>query len=932
MKGLISSCIRQNPEILREFLESLDRLDKPKGYSYFFILSDLEKESRVMLNDWSHGKPVETLTMNYESEYITDEDTHHWNSDLVSNVTEMKNIILDKATDYDYLLFVDSDTYLHPKTLTQLLGREKDIITEISWTKWYADDDRVLPNAWWYQKYGFPEDGLKRLRNEPLVKVGGFGGLYLISRKALQSGVSFNRLDDKPEDWGEDRHFAVRAKELGFDLWCDTTIPSFHIYRMSDLPRLKKWKNGYTETTTSGTGLQVINCAWGTQREKDSTEFREIVEEIEKYDYIHPHWSRDWEYPWSFLNADLYSDSRVIDVGVGRSPFSLFLLQHCAEVHCVDKEKITLPPRDGLLFKQADMINLPYPDNSFDAAFNISVLEHAELSPITYVKELLRVLKVGGILHLTIDVNRGTAPWKFKEQEIERLCNWLGADVPPKPVDLLRSEDHHEGKVVGEGLSVLGFTIKKTSHVNTVETSPKLVAMMLTYNDENRYLERGLDDLSQYVDEIVILDGGSTDKTLDICRQYPKVILHQTEKTMIFGVDDEFLVREQMYRHALERNPDWILVIDSDQIMEERFKKAVRALITDTSKDWYSFCLCDMWNEKQYRVDGAWSPDSSNRAWRHLFRVKPDESPEYIKIKEHCGDAPAYVINAPTSTGLETDLRIKHYAYATEEGRRKKQEHHKDGEYAWHVNTALDTPTLKDWGETTTSIMTPHNGVLVSIPNTGQIKTELMAAVLNIVKRKPQGIGVDLPQGMPVDSNRNNAVKRFLASRFEWLLFLDSDIVPPVNVIERLLSHGKRVVSAVCWSSMGGEKGGDWEHDSMPYPTVMKKAGEGKGWHVDREGLGSPNGLISVDAVGMACILIHREVFERMGSNWYRLNYDDGGICDGGEDFSWCLKAKNLGYEIYVDKSVQCSHYKTVDLKQFNDLLAKTVNEGSHGR
>ncbi|GAG24236.1 unnamed protein product, partial [marine sediment metagenome] len=49
MKTLISSCIRQKPEILGEFLESLDRLEKPEEYEYFFILSDLEKPSRKIL-------------------------------------------------------------------------------------------------------------------------------------------------------------------------------------------------------------------------------------------------------------------------------------------------------------------------------------------------------------------------------------------------------------------------------------------------------------------------------------------------------------------------------------------------------------------------------------------------------------------------------------------------------------------------------------------------------------------------------------------------------------------------------------------------------------------------------------------------------------------------------------------------------------------
>ena len=58
MSVLISSCIRQRPEILREFLESLDGFEKPEGYEYFFILSDLKEEPRKILSEWSEGKPI----------------------------------------------------------------------------------------------------------------------------------------------------------------------------------------------------------------------------------------------------------------------------------------------------------------------------------------------------------------------------------------------------------------------------------------------------------------------------------------------------------------------------------------------------------------------------------------------------------------------------------------------------------------------------------------------------------------------------------------------------------------------------------------------------------------------------------------------------------------------------------------------------------
>ena len=471
MTVLIASCIRQKPEILREFLESLDKLVKPE-HDYFFILSDLEDRSKELFVSWSKNKPVETLTMDFEIPYVTDENTHHWNPELVSNVTEMKNRIIEKAKDYDHLLFVDSDNYLHPDTLNQLLFRRKDIITEISWTRWYADDNQVLPSAWFYQKYGFPPDGLQQLRNESLVEVGGFGGLYLISRKALEAGVSFSRVEGKPNDWGEDRHFAVRAQSLGFSLWCDTTLPSFHIYRMSDLPRLQRWKD------------------------------------------------------------------------------------------------------DG-----------------------------------------------------------------FKE-------------------------------------------------------------------------------------------------------------------------------------------------------------------------------------------------------------------------------------------GSKSMKRV-----------------------------------------------------LVAVPHTGILRAELVAYLLNLVDRCARGNGVrlsvDLSWGMPVDSNRNSIGKKLLETDNEWLLTIDSDIKPPPMVLEELLNHNKKIVGAVCWSSMGGEKGGRWESFGIPYPVIMSKNPEG-GWNVDRGVSSSEERLVECDAGSTACLLLHREVLEAIEPPWFRLQYDEEGVCNAGEDFTFFDKVKAKGYGVYVDLALQCGHYKIVDIQRFNELLAET--------
>jgi len=60
---------------------------------------------------------------------------------------------------------------------------------------------------------------------------------------------------------------------------------------------------------------------------------------------------------------------------------------------------------DATRFLCCDVRNLPFPDNVFDLVISISTLDHfhSEIHIITAIRELRRVLRVGGTLILTID-------------------------------------------------------------------------------------------------------------------------------------------------------------------------------------------------------------------------------------------------------------------------------------------------------------------------------------------------------------------------------------------------------------------------------------------------------------------------------------------------------------------------------------------------
>jgi len=155
-----------------------------------------------------------------------------------------------------------------------------------------------------------------------------------------------------------------------------------------------------------------------------------------------------------------------------------------------------------------------------------------------------------------------------------------------------------------------------------------------------------------------------------------------------------------------------------------------------------------------------------------------------------------------------------------------------------------------------------------------------------------------------VAAARNKCVETFLKSKYQWLLFLDADTIPPADGIDRLMSHGKKIVSGLYH-----QRGGDFLPNMYTY----------KGWNDATQQHDynwitewARDELIEVDGVGAGFLLIHREVLAAIGKEWFHFK-------EGGEDLAFCRQAKEKGYQIYVDTSLHCGHvsYMVVSTDHF---------------
>ena len=149
---------------------------------------------------------------------------------------------------------------------------------------------------------------------------------------------------------------------------------------------------------------------------------------------------------------------------------------------------------------------------------------------------------------------------------------------------------------------------------------PKL-SVMITGQDVAGFLPRVLDNAARVADEIVFVDGGSRDGTLELASQAAKVrVVHRAFDGNIaaqknFGIE--------------QCTGDWIMVLDADELMSDRLCRLIPRLVRSWFAHWYKlprYWVLEDSSPLRYVDSRRHYPDHQLRLFRNLpvFRYTPD--------------------------------------------------------------------------------------------------------------------------------------------------------------------------------------------------------------------------------------------------------------------------------------------------------------------
>jgi glycosyltransferase involved in cell wall biosynthesis len=181
-----------------------------------------------------------------------------------------------------------------------------------------------------------------------------------------------------------------------------------------------------------------------------------------------------------------------------------------------------------------------------------------------------------------------------------------------------------------------------------------ITACLITFNEKDN-LRRCLSSIRPVVDEIIVVDSGSTDGSQEICRSYGAIVTQHPW---------EGYVVQKNLALSLATNP-WVLSIDADEELSPALASAIQMVRQNPPSEdisGYTFSRV-VWYRGEWIWHGNWFPDVLVRLFqKERARFAGGSVHERLEIEGAVRALPGYLHHYTFTTEEDRQQRIRKYA------------------------------------------------------------------------------------------------------------------------------------------------------------------------------------------------------------------------------------------------------------------------------
>ena len=204
--------------------------------------------------------------------------------------------------------------------------------------------------------------------------------------------------------------------------------------------------------------------------------------------------------------------------------------------------------------------------------------------------------------------------------------------------------------------------------------------------------------------------------------------------------------------------------------------------------------------------------------------------------------------------------------------------------------------------------------ILIAVPCMDSVPSQFCQslAVLN----KTEECAIAFQMGSLIYTSRNNLAAMAVKNEVDYVLWLDSDMIFPSDVLKKLLEDRNKgdIITGIYYRRVA------------PFKPVLYSKLEIDDKGCEWEGYENiPDECFEVKGCGFGCVLTPTSVFMDVMAKFGDMFAPINGV---GEDLSFCWRARECGYNIIADPSIPLGHvaHYVVD-KSFFETYSRAKNE-----